>query len=291
MFEIIRVGIPIRDCDVTESFKSVLADIKSNQHVRALVTVDYDGDLSQHQDWISAPAGHDLLSEIGFSRYTGQLRPYTVNTIGFLWNRPKFGSQALWGQQIVEDFLKFVYSRCDQDVQRVYVFTPGSPWWYDLFSQYMRHQHTMNIIDCPSSIIVARDTLQTHTGRPVRIRHYVQDFVDGAMPQILPNVINLFGGVDNRYNWRTGRSSLAHFFDSLSAHLRYQDPFWAIRIQREHVLVEQHPWGYARSLESQFGDPRHVYTYAVLLNTDMALDPKKPQPIPPTEPPKQEPPQ
>ena len=263
-FEITRVGIPIRNTDVTESFLDVIEKIKTGDNCIALMTADYLGlDHTSNPEYLSAPAGHEILFKIlSFEQYDGNLKYGIINTFGRIWNIND-GIQRD-GPTIISYLFNFLQQEYKKlKFKHVYMFTPGSPYMYDMFTDFIKRKRALNIIDARSSIHISTTLMSEYlnVGR-FNIREYVPDFIEGKDPSLKPG-LNLFGEISNNYNHNCGMPMIEHFFMSLRNLLEDSDIFLHVNVGSDSVFLKSSTFIEALNNIEYFSNPDKILTYGV----------------------------
>lgn len=262
-FEITRVGIPIRNTDVTPSFLEVIEKLKTSEDSIALMTADYIGDLSNNPEYLSAPAGHDIISNsFEFRVFDGNLKYGVINTFGRIWNINDGLHRD--GPGIISFLFNFLQQEYKKlKFKHVYMFTPGSPYMYDMFTEFIRRKRALNIIDARSSIHISTTLMSEYlnVGR-FSIREYIPDFIEDKDPTLRPG-LNVFGGISNNYNHNTGIPMVEHFFKSLRNVMDDDDIFLYSNVGRDSVYVKGVSFAEALNSIDYFSNPDKILTYGV----------------------------
>lgn len=266
-FEITRVGIPIRNTDVTSSFLDVIEKLKTRDDCIALMTADYIGDDHVlNPEYLSAPAGHEILfKEFKFDVYDGNLKYGVVNTFGRIWNIND-GIQRD-GPTIISYLFNFLQQEYKKlKFKHVYMFTPGSPYMYDMFTEFIKRKRALNIIDARSSIHISTTLMSEYlnVGR-FNIREYIPDFIEGKNPTLKPG-LNVFGGISNNYNHNSEMPMIEHFFKNLRGLLNDNDSFLYCNIGLDSVFLKSTTFLDALNNIDYFSNPDKILTYGVYTN-------------------------
>jgi len=263
-YEITKVGIPIRNVDVTHKFLQVVEKLKASQDCVAVLTTDYFGDLSTNQDYISSPAGHKILQEnFVFKKCNGTLKFNLLNTYGDLWKIKK-DNVSREPNAITDALLTFLDLQHNElHFKEVYIFAPGSPFVLDMFTSFIPKRRALNIIDAKSSIHISADAMsQSFNNAKISIRSYIDDFIDKKF-QGLRQGINVFGGVSNKYDHNTGIPMMSHFFQELSKLLDSDDFFMYTRINDKDVELKVLTFQQAQAQIDYFSNTNEILTYGV----------------------------
>ena len=261
-FEITRVGIPIRKSDVTQSFINVLDDIKNNKAI-ALMTADYIGDVSINTEYLSAPAGHNILfNNFKFEQYDTDLKYGVINTYGKIWTVNNGVHRD--GPVVVSHLLNLLDKEYEKlKFKHVYMFTPGSPYVYDMFTEFIRRKRALNIVDSVSSIHVCAEIMSEYLNLDrYAIRQYVPDFIEKKDPT-LRSGLNIFGSISNNYNHNTGIPMIEHFFNSLQMVMTENDMLLYANVDDDSVMLKTASLKDMINNIDYFSNPDKILTYGV----------------------------
>lgn len=165
MYKIIRVGIPIQTRFVSPEFLDIVNDIKTNDRVIALTTIDYPENIMDTVDSKSSPAGHKILkNNLTFKKYDGSLNCKCINTMGFVW-RENFDGIRRNFPAITKCIINILNNQyIESRFATVYIFAPGSPYYGDSITKYMSQIVELSIVDTPSSMQISLEKMKTYTG-------------------------------------------------------------------------------------------------------------------------------
>jgi hypothetical protein len=265
MYEIIRVGIPIRTCDITETFLDIVKEIKTSSECIAITTVDYDGDVNTNGDVISSYAGHEILfNNISFERPLKELNYNVINTLGYIWDVKNENGKHRDGPTLV----KFLYDILDTShnslkFKKVYVLTSGSPHHYDLFTAFGKDIRPLSIVDTYSSITITKEAFEKEHNKPVVVRNYIPDFIEGKNKTLTLNCINLFGSISNNYKPDIDMPVIQHFFESLKVLLEDNDLFMYCYVSRDGAEMKTMTFKDALKNIEYFSTLKLLLTYGV----------------------------
>jgi len=266
-YEIVRVGIPSRIEDVSISFLETVQNIKNRNDCIALTTIDYPNNYNT--DVLSAPAGHKILFDnLEFNRFEDTLHCNIVNTFGSIWDiansEGKFRDSSTL-VQVLLNLLDEQYTRLK--FNRVYIFTPGSPYVYDGITNSLQKIRAVSVIDAKSTIRIIADTLLKLNPdiKFVKIREYTADFLENKNRTIHEDVINIFGSIDNRRNYNTNLPMLNQFFMDLKEILNDDDIFWycTIKDYETDPIVTKITFKQAFDNIDMFIESGDIYTYGI----------------------------
>ena len=263
-FEITRIGIPIRTTDVTSSFLDVIERLKTRDDCIALMTADYFGvDNTLNPEYLSAPAGHKILfKEFNFEIYNCDLKYGVMNTFGRIWNiNDGIQRDGTSITSFLFNFLSQEYAKIN--FKHVYMFTPGSPYIYDMFTEFIKRKRALNIIDARSSIHISTNYMCEYLNiGKFSVREYIPDFIQGRNPT-LNSGLNVFGGISNDYNHNTGIPMVEHFLTNLKNVLEEDDIFLYVNVGEDSVYLKALPFKEALNNIEYFSNPDKILTYGV----------------------------
>jgi hypothetical protein len=263
-YEITKIGIPIREIDVTNKFLEVVEKLKTSKDAVAVLTADYFGDYTNNYDYISSPAGHKILtSNFKLQKCNGTLKFNLLNTYGDLWKIKK-DNISREPNAITDALLEFLDAQHNiLNFKEVYIFAPGSPFVLDMFTSFIPKRRALNIIDARSSIHISADAMCEYVNTPkVAIRSYIDDFINKKY-QVLRDGINVFGGVSNKYDHNTGIPMISHFFQELKKLLDSDDVFMYTSINDKDVDLKVLTFKEAEDKIDYFLNTNEILTYGV----------------------------
>jgi len=263
-YEITKVGIPIREIDVTNKFLQVVQELKTSTDSVAVLTTDYFGDLTTNHDYISSPAGHEILTgNLKIQKCNGTLKFNVLNTYGDLWKIKK-DNVSREPNTITDALLEFLDAQHSiLNFKQVYILAPGSPFVLDMFTRFIPKRRALNVIDARSSIDISADAMCEHANTPtVAIRSYIDDFINKKYQGLRPG-INVFGGVSNKYDHNTGIPMMSHFFQELKKLLDSDDMFMYTSINMEGVNLKVLTFKEAQDQMDYFSNTNEIFTYGV----------------------------
>lgn len=232
MYKVVRVGIPIQSKFVDEKFLEVINNILTDDGCIGITTSDYPLNEMANTDSISSPAGHFVLrNSLSFVRYSGELKPKVINTIGFVWDMSNRNMK-----QISEYILKFIdeqYSK--RSFHTVYLFTPGSPLCGDYITEHLSSITNLEIIDTPSSDLISLNKMKEYLGEVDyefrRFHHYFLDPWNRYTPEqaiinkhIDSSKLNIFNCLSDSYNV-SDVPIMVSFLEEISSKLNDDDLF------------------------------------------------------------------
>ena len=266
MFDLVRVGIPIRDSFISDTFINIVNEIKQSTNCIAVSTVDYT-DGKYNTDYRSAPAGHNILfNNLKFKKFDGKLDYNVINTLGFIWD-----VQTPAGVNRDSDFislylLEFFKKQQDElKFNTVYMFTPGSPHIWDMFTHSMPKYYPVSVIDTYSSLTIVGNKMREYFDNKIqyKLRHYNMDFITQPNKVIYQGVINIFGGIANGYNHNQGIPLVEHFFLEMRKVLLDDDLFLYCTITENETQLTVIPFKNAFEKRNIFSNANDIITYGV----------------------------
>ena len=263
-YEITKVGIPIREIDVTNKFLEVVEELKISTDAVAVLTADYFGDYTTNYDYISSPAGHKILVDnFKFQKCNGTLKFNLLNTYGDLWKIKK-DNISREPTAITDALLHFLDEQYKiLNFKQVYILAPGSPFVLDMFTSFIPKSRALNVIDARSSIHISADAMCKHINSPkVAIRSYIDDFINKKY-QGLRDGVNVFGGVSNKYDHNTGIPMISHFFQELKKVLDSDDIFMYTGINEQEVTLKVLTFKEAEDKIDYFSNTNEILTYGI----------------------------
>ena len=231
MYEIIRVGVPIKTEGITQKFLNILEEIKHNDNCIAVSTTNYD-----KAEFDLAPAGTGLLlKNLQVFDFNDSLKPNVINTIGFIWGiKDKLG-ETRNGKLSANYLLKFLDEQYELlKFKKVYMFTPGSPNYSDAITKDLKELYPITIIDTKSSIEYCIDEMKKVVGNlEVDHRNYHTDFLEKYKninnKNIDVNKLNVFCCLQGGYKIN-GNSIMKMFFDDMAKYFSEEDIFISVHI-------------------------------------------------------------
>jgi hypothetical protein len=263
-YEITKVGIPIREIDVTNKFLQLVQELKTSTDSVAVLTNDYIGDLTTNFDYISSLAGHKILFDnFKIQKCNGTLKFNILNTYGDLW-KIKRDNVSREPNAITDALLAFLDTQHKiLNFKQVYIFSPGSPFVLDMFTSFIPKRRALNVIDARSSIYISADAMSERLQNDkVSIRSYIDDFINKKY-QGLRAGINVFGGVSNKYDHNTGVPMITHFFQELRKLLDSDDVFMYTSINNKDVDLTVLTFKEAQDQIDYFSNTDKVLTFGV----------------------------
>lgn len=228
MYEIIFMGIPCRECDITQEFLQTIEEIKCG-NCFAVTLVDYS-DISNHNEVINSIYGHRILFDnIQFIKYDGKYIKNKINTMGGIWHSNSRDPERICSS-LLKEFDNF-YSETKFD--KVIILSPGSP-NIDILPKSMVNFRSVKIVDIKSPIIIAAE----HMSSTYIIRKFTKDFLLNGNPQIYLNVVNVFFALSGSYNNTNSKEKLILFYEHMQKYLDPSDTIFYVYVG-ETVIVNK----------------------------------------------------
>jgi hypothetical protein len=229
MYEIVFMGIPCRECDVTEEFLQNIEEIKSG-NCFAVTLADYSN-IENNNEVINSIYGHNILFDnIEFIKYYGgQYIKNKINTMGTLWHITVRNPEMICSI-LLNEFDNF-YLKTKFD--KVIILTPGSP-TIDILPKSMAKIRPVKIVDIKSPIVIAAE----HMSPNYIIRKFTKDFLLNGDPQIYLNVVNVFFALSGSYNNTGNKEKLILFYEHMQNHLDPTDTIFYVYVG-ETVIVNK----------------------------------------------------
>ena len=267
MYEVYRVGLPIRDIDTSDSFLEVIEKIKTDNKCFGMTTVDFNKFTLEQN---TAPTGYNLLfKNFKFEPVQEMMKSGIINTYGKIWDIPsengRFRDHNFLSQKMFE-FLDEQYIKTK--FSRVYMFTPGSPYIFDLFTNGMRRIRPVSVIDCLSAITICRQDMikNNELCKKHIMREYTIDFLQNTNRIIVEDHINIFGSIDNNRNHNTKFPMLYQFFLDMKELLADNDIFMYTTIKSDGVYTKSLTFKEAFDNYNFFANCKDILTYGVYKN-------------------------
>jgi hypothetical protein len=235
-YEIIRVGIPIRQESVSDEFLQVINEINNDSGVLGIVTANHS---PGSQEYENAPAGNRLLP-------VDKLVDYS-----FIWGSSK--SRDL--NVIVKNLLDHLDSKHKQlNFKKVYMFASGSPNCSDSLTLLIGKNRPIKVIDTVSSVELAMAEFKTIVETcAVDIRNYHYDFILKDRKYVSPNTLSIWTCLQRGYEVN-GKSILEMFLADMESLIGSDALFLAVNIGEDTNTVFKETIGTARQNVSKFYD-------------------------------------
>lgn len=190
LYELVRVGVPARKQDVTQSFLDVIENIKSKSDCVGICTADFENPLTRFE-YLSAPYGYNqilkslITKPVELNLVTGVLNIYSN-----VWDIHAGQTPSI----SVDNLLKyFDMQHNNLQFKTLYIFTCGSPFVNDMFTNITSQKRPINIIDAESPIRICSNIMKDY----LNLDNYI---IHNDMPNKLQtNTLNIFAGISKNY--------------------------------------------------------------------------------------------
>jgi hypothetical protein len=213
MYEIIFMGIPCRECDVTEEFLETITEIKTG-NCFAITLTDYpifDG----HSEAINSIYGHTIIfNNIEFIKYHGTYIKNKINTMGDVWQNHNRNPQNI-SNFLLEQFDLFFEKN---PFDKVVILTPGSP-TIDILPSVLTNIRPIKIVDIKSPITIAAESMDPN----YIIRKFDKEFIREENAMIYPEKVNIFYAISGSYNSTDNKDRIDLFFEYMKKYLKPTD--------------------------------------------------------------------
>ena len=245
MYNIVKVGIPIQTSNVTPEFLTIVDNIKTKNCI-AITTVDYCDNLTDnfihHTDTISSPAGHRIIFDnFKLCKYENKFIPKCINTLGIIWEIAGSKDKHELAKNLIAildtqyEYLKF---------DTVYIFSTGSPYFMDIFTEGLQLYRDIKIVDTKSSLDIAVGSIHNLLGcKPdAIIRRYNFEFILKNNPYIDLEKLNIFSSMSNNYDWKIDIPLVDHFFNTLNNIVDKDATFFMVSILENDTINIKLPY-------------------------------------------------
>lgn len=246
------MGIPCRECDVTQEFLDAIQRIK-NTNCFAITLTDYPT-FDNHSELKNSPHGHKvIINNIEFVKSNGNYIKHKINTIGDIWQSNKRDPYNI----CISLLNKFDSLYLTEPFDAVIILAPGSP-HIDTLPKVMNNIRPIKIIDAKSPIIIAAE----HMGSNYVIRNFYSEFIGGHNNIIYPKIVNVFYALTNNYSYT---NTINLFVDHMKKHLQLTDDiFYAyvgdtvnINKMTFYDFIQNIDYFYLHSYHLTFGAVKH----------------------------------
>jgi hypothetical protein len=254
MYEIIFMGIPCRECDVTEEFLQTLEEIKTG-NCFAITFADYS-DINNHSEVILSIYGHSILfNNIEFIKYNNQYIKNKINTMGNIWETNRNPNYIC--NFLLKEFDNF-YAKDPFD--KVVLLAPGSP-TIDILPPAMNVIRPIRIVDIKSPIVIAAEYMNSS----YVIRKFDREFLRNENPTIYPETVNIFYALSGKYNNTDNKSRITLFFEHMLLCLKPTDDIFYAYVG-EDVIINKIQFSDFSKYKDYFSSNVDRLTFGVLKN-------------------------
>jgi hypothetical protein len=211
LYEIVRVGVPARKQDVTQSFLDVIQNIKSKSDCVGISTVDFKNPATRFE-YLSAPYGYShILNSLNTKPVEPNLFSGVLNIYSNVWDIHSGKTMSL----SVDNLLNYFNDQHKiLHFKTLYIFTCGSPFMHDMLTHIISQKRTINIIDAESPIRICSNIMKEY----LNIDNYI---IHNEIPQKLEDyTLNIFPGISKNYG-----INIKVVFDILKTITSEQDMF------------------------------------------------------------------
>jgi len=190
LYEIVRVGVPARKQDVTQSFLDATQNIKTRTDCIGILTVDLDNPLMKFE-YLSAPYGYNyMVSLLQRVPVLPNLTTGVLNTYSNIWQIHSGNTPS----ESVDNLLKYFDDQQKTiGFKTLYIFTCGSPLISDMFTNIISTKRPLNIIDAESPIRICSNIMKDYLNLETYLIH-------NTIPEIIEsNMLNVFPGISKNY--------------------------------------------------------------------------------------------
>jgi hypothetical protein len=190
LYEIVRVGVPARKQDVTQSFLDAIQNIKTTIDCIGVATVDLDNPLTRFE-YLSAPYGYKhIKSSLESIPVLKDLTIGVLNTYSNVWE--------IHGGKTASDSVDKLLNYFDDQhkilrFKTLYIFTCGSPFVNDMLTNIISTKRPINIIDAESPIRICSNIMKDYLNLETFLIH-------NTIPETIEsNTLNVFPGISKNY--------------------------------------------------------------------------------------------
>lgn len=190
LYEIVRVGVPARKQDVTQSFLDATQNIKTRTDCIGILTVDLDNPLMKFE-YLSAPYGYNyMVSLLQRVPVLPNLTTGVLNTYSNIWQIHSGNTPS----ESVDNLLKYFDDQQKTiGFKTLYIFTCGSPLISDMLTNIISTKRPLNIIDAESPIRICSNIMKDYLNLETYLIH-------NTIPETIEsNMLNVFPGISKNY--------------------------------------------------------------------------------------------
>jgi hypothetical protein len=242
MYNIVKVGIPIQTSNITSEFLDIINIIKTENCI-GITTVDYYDNINDnfmyHKDTNSSLAGHRIIFDnLKFNKYENKFILNRINTLGSIWEITGSKDKS----ELTKNLLDIIDKQYDQlKFDTVYIFSTGSPYFMDIFTEGLQLYRDIQIVDTKSSFDIAVESIHNLLNcklEPV-IRKYNGEFILNNNPYINLDKLNIFSSINNLYKWKIDIPLVDHFFNTLNNIVDKNAIFFMVSILENEVVIKK----------------------------------------------------
>jgi len=277
MYEIVKVGIPIRECDITDEFINCINELKTNPDCVGISLVGYPGSYSdiinQNVEYKSSPAGHEyIFKHLRIQSYIDTFDPCCITTLENLWRIPDLHGMYR-NQSFLTDILIMILntSHIKTRFKKVFIFSQGSPLCHDGITEELLLKSNLKIIDTKSSIDICNDAfydlLNKRNLSNIKVinRDYWKEFIFNEISAgIESEKLHVFPLIHNLYNLNLKIPLIDHFFTTLEKYLKPTDIVFSIYIDSTDVIIKEFNFEEYRDYIMFYKDNTKTNTFGIL---------------------------
>lgn len=243
-YEITKVGIPIRELDVTQRFVDIV-NLAKNTNSVIIISSPFE----------ESPAGSKILKDV-FAN-SNKILDFNVldapedvvdsNPANFLKHKVTRLLNFLDEQHSV---LKF---------EHVYMFSSGSPHLYDIFTRYIPEYMKLHVVDAKSSFHICGEALSRYLGCDTyEIRNFHSDFLY-RFDTVLYSGLSIFGCIDQAYATQNDKPLIDSFFRTMKQYTDEKDVFLLATVHDLGVTIQQFDPNNYRQVLDKYKDMTLTY--------------------------------
>lgn len=247
MYKVIKVGIPIRECDISDEFINAVNELKTDSSCIGITTVGYSGDIADNAEYNCAPAGHNyIFSQMPFVKYNYKLNPECITYLENFW-----GIQDFNGMHRNADFLTDVLLMTldkhhkETGFKKVFIFSQGSPLYTDGITDLLSKKVDLGIIDTKSSLDVCKEIFEqilvSENLKHIKVitGNYWDDFLYKNTTTIDGGTLTIFSAINNVYNTNVKMPLVDHFFINMRRVLNPNDIIFSVQIGVTENIIKR----------------------------------------------------
>ena len=210
MYELIRVGVPARRQDITQSFLDAISSIKNGTAI-GLITVDLNNSETKFE-YLSAPYGYQhIIKELELDTVNSDLKYFVLNTYANIWNIHG-GSTP---NNSIDNLLKYFDDQHNKlNFKKLYFLTCGSPYISDAVTSILIQKRTVSVIDAESPIRICSNNMKEYLN--------VDDYaIHSSIPYTLErNMLHVLPCISKNYG-----INITELFNLLNEQVKQSDIF------------------------------------------------------------------
>ena len=238
MYKIIKVGIPIRECDISDDFINCVNEIKTDPSCIGISLVSYSGDIINNGEYNCAPAGHNyIFSQLPMVKYYNTFHPKCITCLEHFWDISDFNGMYRNGD-FLTDILILTLNKYYKETgfKKVFIFSQGSPLYADGITDSLSDKVDLGIIDTRSSLEICEEIFNKLL-KDDGLKHinvitgdYWKDFLYNNETTINNGTLTIFPAINNVYNVNIKMPLVEHFFINMKRVLDKNDIIISVHI-------------------------------------------------------------